>query len=595
MILATSRSLSGTVLLLVTASLFADDLAATPRRPNVLFIAVDDLRPSLGCYGDTQAITPHIDRLASRGVTFDRAYCQVAVCNPSRASLMTGLRPDTLGVWTLPIHFREAMPDAITMPQWFRRFGYRAVSHGKIFHNPTPDPQSWSEPIRKLPRLPPQYPEGIQQQIRDAQAMLPEDDWRKNNLRGPSTGAPDLPDEKLLDGARTNLAIEDLQRLGRGDEPFFLAMGYIRPHLAWIAPQKYWDLHDPAKLAVLTDGKATSHTPPYALSNSYELTHYVDLIDFPKPWDTERITEERARHLMHAYYACTTYIDAQIGRLLDVLAEEGLEDNTIVVLWSDHGWKLGEFNGWGKMTNYEIDTRVPLIIAAPGLPTAGQHSNELAELLDLFPTLCDLAKIDTPEFVEGTSLFPNLKDTSVRVKDAAYSQYYRKFEGKEYMGYAIRTDEYRFIEWRDFPTGQVTAHELYDHRHDPAETVNLAETAPQEVVDQLTATLLVSHPRANLTMTPAVHSNPNRGRWKADITFCNEAGTEVMIYPITPAGHRGKAKTLLPGQEITISARIGGVYVVESRDGTISEIHSPSFPSRTVALGSKRPDGTRRP
>jgi iduronate 2-sulfatase len=289
---------------------------------------------------------------------------------------------------------------------------------------------------------------------------------------------------------------------------------------------------------------------------------------------------------MHAYYACATYIDAQIGRLLDVLAEEGLEENTIVVLWSDHGWKLGEFNGWGKMTNYEIDTRVPLIISAPGLPTAGQHSDELAELIDLFPTLCDLAGIETPEFVEGTSLVPNLKDTSVHVSDAAYSQYYRKHEGSEYMGYALRTDSYRFVEWRNFRTGEVTARELYDHRHDPVEAVNLAESAPPELIDQLTETLLASHPRKKLRMTPAIHSNPSPGRWRADISFQNDTETEVMIYPITPAGRRGGARKLAPGEDMTIEARIGGVYVVESRDGSIHEIHSPSLPARTVTLKS---------
>ena len=566
--------------------LVADESTSQDQHPNILFIAVDDLRPSIGCYGDEHAITPNIDRLAARGVTFDRAYCQVAVCNPSRASLMTGLRPDTLGVWTLPIHFREAMPDAVTLPQWLRRFGYRAVSHGKIFHNPTPDPQSWSEPIRSLPKLPPQYPGDTPQRIKDAQAELPDDDWRKNNLRGPSTGSLDLPDDQVLDGARTNLAIEDLRRLGQGEEPFFLAMGYIRPHLAWIAPKKYWDLHDPANLPVLIDANVTPDTPRYALSDSYEMTHYVDLIDFPKPWDERRVTDETARHLMHAYYACATYIDAQIGRLLDVLDEEGLEENTIVVLWSDHGWKLGEFNGWGKMTNYEIDTRVPMVISAPGLPTVGQHSEELAELIDLFPTLCELVGIETPDFVEGTSLVPNLKDVSVQVNDAAYSQYYRKHEGGEYMGYALRTEAHRFVEWRDFKTGEVTARELYDHRRDPSEARNLATSASTELIDQLTDTLLASHPRKKLRMTPAVHSNPSPGRWRADISFQNAAETDVMIYPITPAGRRGNAKRLAPGEDLTIEARIGGVYVVESRDGSIHEIHSPSLPPRTVVLES---------
>lgn len=557
---------------------------ADSKHPNVLFIAVDDLRPSIGCYGDEWAITPNIDRLAARGVQFNRAYCQVAVCNPSRASLMTGLRPDTLGVWTLPIHFRESVPDAVTIPQWFRKFGYTAVSHGKIFHNPTPDPQSWSEPIRPNGKTAASYPEGTDDRIQAVEKSLPDDDWRKNNLRGPSTAAPDVADQELVDGARTQMAIEDLRRLARSSQPFFLAMGYIRPHLAWIAPKKYWQLHDPTRLPVLLEGQVTPDTPSYALSDSYEMTHYMDLVDFPKPWDKQRVSREQAQHLMHAYYACVSYIDAQIGLLLDALEEEGIADNTLVVLWSDHGWKLGEFNGWGKMTNYEIDTRVPLIIAAPNVAAAGKQSQELAELLDLFPTLCELAGIEVPNFVEGSSLVPNLVDPQQPVNDAAYSQYYRKFEGKEYMGYALRTDEYRFVEWRDFSSGQVTGLELYDHREDPDETKNLAKESAAEQIRQLTEQLLATHPRKPLRMVPSVHSNPNPERWQADITFSNASQTEVMIYPITNQGRRGKVRKLQPGEQALIHARIGGVYVVESADGKIHEIHSPTYPSKTVNL-----------
>jgi iduronate 2-sulfatase len=553
-------------------------------RPNILFIAVDDLRPSIGCYGDKFAITPNIDRLAKHGVRFNQAHCQVAVCNPSRASLMTGLRPDKLGVWTLPIHFREAKPDAVTLPQWFRKFGYTAVSHGKIYHNPTPDPQSWSEPIRPLRNIARGYPEDVPARIRKTQASLPVGDWRKNNLRGPATAAPVVADNLLIDGARTDLAIEDLRRLGKEKEPFFLAMGYIRPHLAWIAPQKYWDLHDPEKLPVMTKGKVTPNTPPYALSNSYELTHYMDLINFPKPWDKRRITKAKARHLMHGYYACVSYVDAQIGRLMDALQEENLAKNTIVVLWSDHGWKLGEFNGWGKMSNYEIDTRVPLIISAPGLSTAGQSTESLAELLDLFPTLCDLANIEKPDFVDGTSLAPVLRDPQATVNAAAYSQYYRNHEGESYMGYGMRTSTHRFVEWRDFETGAVTARELYDHRKEHSESVNLIETAPKPLVDQLTAQLLKSHPRRSLSLTPPVHSNPSPGRFKVPIAFANRAKTDIMIYPITTRGRRGRARVLEPGAMTKINARIGGVYVVESRDGTIHQIHSPMFPEKTITI-----------
>ncbi len=554
------------------------------RSPNILFIAVDDLRPSIGCYGDSLAKTPNLDRLGSRGVIFDNAHCQVAVCNPSRASLMTGLRPDKLGVWTLPIHFREAKPDAVTIPQWFRQFGYTAVSHGKIFHNPTPDPQSWSEPIRRGPKLASAYPDDTPQRIKAAQRQLPKNDWRKNNLRGPATASPDVADDQLVDGARTEMAIEDLRRLAKSDTPFFLAMGYIRPHLAWIAPKKYWDMHDAATLPVIIDQNVTPNTPPYALSNSYELTHYVDQIDFPKPWDAQRISDARARQLMHAYYACVSYIDAQIGRLLDALDDEGIRDNTIVVLWSDHGWKLGEFNGWGKMSNYEIDTRVPLIIAGPGVDAAGQHSQDPAELLDLFPTLCELAGITVPEFVDGTSLVPNLKDTSVHTQQAAFSQYYRKFDDREYMGYAIRTNDYRFVQWREFGSGDVTARELYDHRTDHSESSNIADSADAAVIEELTALLLKEHPRKALRMIPAVHSNPNPDRWQAAISFANRLETDVMIYPITTAGRRGRVRLIEPGNEATINARIGGVYVAESRDGSVHEIHSPSIPTRTVVF-----------
>ena len=567
--------------------------AAAQDRPNVLFIAVDDLRPAMGCYGDDVAKTPQMDRLASSSLQFNKAYCQVAVCNPSRASLMTGQRPDKLGVWTLPIHFREAKPDATTLPQWFRKFGYTAVSHGKIYHNPTPDPQSWSEPIRSLPDLPYAYPEGTRTALKDAKEELPEKDWRKKSLRPPSTAMPDLPDDKLRDGAQTSMAIEDLKRLGKKDEPFFLAMGYIRPHLAWVAPKKYWDLYDPAKLNVPEDAKIIPDTPKYALHNNSELSHYMDLIDMPKPWSEETLSPEKIRHMIHGYYACVSYVDAQIGRLLDALEEEGLAKNTIVVLWSDHGYKLGEYRGWGKMTNYEHDTRVPMLISAPDmhsgkLPTAGQQTDQLAELLDVFPTLCELAKIDTPDFVDGKSLVPILANPAATVHQGAVSQYHRKLNGTEYMGYSIRTPTHRFVEWRDFSTGEVTARELYDHQTNGTETENIIESAAPGLVDEITETLLTTHPRKKLVMTPAVHANPSPGRLRAKITFSNQSDGNVRIIPISRTGKRSKAKIkrLRAGKQLTFNSRIGNVFVVESVDGKIHEIHSPSYPERTVVLGA---------
>ena len=559
------------------------------RKPNILFIAIDDLRPTLGCYGDELAITPHIDALASRGMTFNRAYCQVAVCNPSRASLMTGLRPDKLGVWTLPIHFREAMPGAVTIPQWFRKSGYTAVSHGKIFHNPTPDPQSWSEPIRDLPGLPNTYPEGTKEIVRKAKEQLPKRDWRKNNLRNPSTAAPELPDDKVLDGARTNMCIEDIKRLGKSSQPFFLAMGYIRPHLAFVAPKKYWDLYDPQTLPVLNGQHTPSGAPPYSMHNNSELSHYVDLIDMPRPWDKETLPEEKVRQLVHGYHACVSYVDAQVGRLLKTLDDEGLRDNTIVVLWSDHGWKLGEYRGWGKMTNYEIDARVPLIISAPAMTTAGKMSDSLVELLDLYPTLCEMTGIEKPSFVQGKSLVPVLRDETAVVRESAVSQYYRKYEGREYMGYSLRTDRYRYIEWRDFGTGEIVDRELYDHSKTKMESTNLAKSVSNDVIKRLSVLLKSTHPPRKLSLIPAVHSSSSgQGRLEADLLFRNKTDVVINVYPILPSGKRNRGQRIAPDAERKFNARIGGAFVVESRDGTIHQIHSPNWPPQPVVIQRRR-------
>ena len=580
------KLLSILTLLILLLGTWVPSAAFAQTRPNILFIAVDDLRPVIGCYGDSLAITPNIDRLASDGLLFNQAYCQVAVCNPSRASLMTGQRPDKLGVWTLPIHFREAQPDAITMPQWFRKFGYTAVSHGKIYHNPTPDPQSWSEPIRKLPSLPSPYPNGTGAIVKAAKKELPKNDWRKTSLRRPSTAAPDLPDNKVLDGARTDMAIEDLRRLGKQDEPFFLAMGYIRPHLAWVAPKKYWEMHDPAKLPVVEDPKITENTPRFALHNNSELSHYVDLIDMPKPWDDQTLSQEKARHLVHGYYACVSYVDAQIGRLLDALEEEGLAEDTIVVLWSDHGWKLGKYRGWGKMTNYEIDARVPMIISARGMkaqfPTAGQRTDQLAELLDLFPTLCEMAQIDTPDFVDGKSLVPVLEDVNVAVHDHSVSQYYRRNDGNAVMGYSIRTMTHRMIEWREFKTGELVVRELYDHQTDHSETTNLIDTAPESLVEELSTLLATTHPPVPLELVPEIHSETSDRKGK--ITFKNESDSVLLVSKVRRSGKRERPKQVALGKSLNINGSVGLVFVVESSDGDTYEVHRISKTKQTVVI-----------
>ena len=423
--------------------------------------------------------------------------------------------------------------------------------------------------------------------VNAAKKELPNNDWRKTSLRRPSTAAPDLPDNKVLDGARTDMAIEDLRRLGKQDEPFFLAMGYIRPHLAWVAPEKYWEMHDPAKLPVVEDPKITENTPRFALHNNSELSHYVDLIDMPKPWDDQTLSQEKARHLVHGYYACVSYVDAQIGRLLDALEEEeGLAEDTIVVLWSDHGWKLGEYRGWGKMTNYEIDARVPMIISARGMraqfPTAGQRTDQLAELLDLFPTLCEMAQIDTPDFVDGKSLVPVLEDVNVAVHDHSVSQYYRRNSGRELMGYSIRTMTHRMIEWREFKTGELVVRELYDHQTDHSETTNLIDTAPESLVEELSTLLATTHPPVPLELVPEIHSETSDRKGK--ITFKNESDSVLLVSKVRRSGKRERPKQVVLGKSLNINGSVGLVFVVESSDGDTYEVHRISKTKQTVVI-----------
>ena len=356
-------------------------------------------------------------------------------------------------------------------------------------------------------------------------------------------------------------------------------------------------MHDPAKLPVLLDEEINPDTPKYALHNNSELSHYMDLIDMPRPWAPIKLDEEKARRMVHGYYACVSYVDAQIGRLLAALEEEGLADNTIVVLWSDHGYKLGEYRGWGKMTNYEIDARVPMIISVPekvdaGKGAAGKTTEGLAQLLDLFPTLCDLARIETPDFVDGKSLVPLLNDPNTEVHQGAISQYYRRLNGEQYMGYTIRTSTHRFVEWRDFLTGEVTARELYDHQTDSGEKKNIADSASPELIAQLTERLLETHPRQGLVMKPQVHSTLSET--DAKISFTNESSGEVSVVPIFSSGARKKTriKRLKPGKTLRISTKVGAVFVVESADGKIHDVHSLTEPEQSVTLTDpKNTDG----
>lgn len=486
-------------------------------RPNVLFVIVDDLRPELGCYGNQEIKTPGFDAFAKGAVTFKRAYCQAAVCAPSRASVMTGLRPDTNHVWDLRGKFRVNLPDVVTIPQQFKAHGYHTVSMGKIFHNHMPDVVSFDEPDLK----PVEYmtPEMID---RDAESFYYDDELnaelakvRQRRLAkkpyayadgwayGHSTESSVAPDNAFYDGAQTELAIETMKRLKDTDEPFFLALGYYRPHLPFVAPTKYWDLYDRETLSQASNPFLPRNSPVMAMNSAYELKACYDLEDTKHP-AMGRLSEATARRLRHGYFASVSYVDACFAKLMKGLNDLDLADDTIVVVWGDHGWKLGEHGSWCKQTNYEIDLRVPLMIRVPGTSVTGASCERLVELVDLYPTICDAAGIEVPKQLEGVSLKPLLLKPDMKWRPAAFSQYHRSPrvspDKKRYMGYSMVTERYHYVEWRvwDHVAGVssdfVTA-ELYDLKLDSEENTNIAgEIENQSLVKKLAKRLKAEWP-----------------------------------------------------------------------------------------------------
>jgi iduronate 2-sulfatase len=444
-------------------------------RPNFLFISVDDLRPDLGCYGNTVIQTPNIDRLAGQGIVFSRAYCQQALCNPSRASLMTGKRPDTLKVWDQTTHFRDHNPAIVTMPQYLKKNGYKAEGIGKIFHPGLYDPKSWSRPQPNI-RISSYYRSPDTQRrmlgrIRAAESLGKSEEWIRTVLLGPATEAYDASDELYLDAVVADMALKKLRELKR-KQPFFLGVGFYKPHLPFVAPKKYWDLYDREQIPPAVNDFLPEGAPHFAVNEMLELACYEGLAGIPKPAQG-KLPDSLARLLKHGYYACVSFIDAQVGRLLEELDRSGLRENTVIVLFGDHGWKLGEHHSWGKQTNYEIDTRSPLIISTPGHMRRPLETTALVELVDIHPTLCELAGLPPPSRLEGTSLVPLLDNPDLPWKTAAFSQFPRGFMGR-IMGRSVRTDRYRYVEWSQLIGGGLVSREVYDHQTDPGENVNIA-------------------------------------------------------------------------------------------------------------------------
>ena len=477
--------------LLATTAPYADVAAANgdraAARPNVLFIAVDDMRVDLGCYGSKLIHSPNIDGLAKRGTLFNRAYCQQAVCNPSRASLMTGLRPSTLGIWDLPTHFRQRLPDVVTLPQWFKQHGYHTQNIGKMFHN-------WRQDDYKGDAVSWSVPAVMHYNTHGADLPVVKGELPPNLVKTPRCEMRDVPDDAYFDGRIAGLSVEALRRLKDKDEPFFLAVGFWKPHASFNAPKKYWDLYDPKQIKPPANPTPPKDVPPIALHDSREIMRGFRQHPGGKP------TPDDVRNLRHGYYAAISYVDAQVGRVVDELDRLGLADNTVIVFWSDHGFHLGEHALWAKTSNFELDARVPLIIATPG-HTGGQRTDALVELLDLYPTLVDLCGLPKPSHVEGESLKPVLSDPRKTVKPAAFTwhprpAYSRVGNSPTVMGYSMRTARYRYTEWRDFKTGRVTARELYDHAADPDETVNVvARPDLADAAASLEKQLTRTHPR----------------------------------------------------------------------------------------------------
>lgn len=431
----------------------------TLKRFNVLFIAVDDLNNDVSIYGHKIVKTPNLERLAAMGVKFGRAYCQYPLCNPSRASVLTGVRPDRTMIFDLETHFRKNLPSVVTLPQLFKNNGYTTNRIGKIYHmgyapakagtSWLDDSLSWNKVINPIGR-----------EVQDDNLLtnlLKERDF--NYL------AADGTDEEQRDGI---IATEGIKMLEENkDKPFFLALGFNRPHIPFIAPKKYFEMY-PLENIHLPKEPANELTdiPKDALETK------------PSHWG---VKEPELRKMIQAYYASITFMDAQLGRVLDAVKRLKLDKNTIIVLWSDHGFNLGEHGQWGKNTLFEKAVKAPLIIAVPGFKK-GQTSERLVELLDIYPTLADLCNYQPPHKLEGISLKPLLIQPKAVWDKPAYTQ----VSGKTRKGRSVRTERYRYSEWSEGNAGK----ELYDHNNDPAEITNLAGNKEYELIEKELAALL---------------------------------------------------------------------------------------------------------
>ena len=438
-------------------------------RMNVLLIMVDDLKPTLGAYGDDVAQTPNMDQLAESGLLFERTVCQVSICGPSRASLLTGLRPETIDCYINSDQFRKAVPDAVTLPQAFEQEGYATISIGKVFDARNRDPGGWTEEWMKSNEKHIYALEENRQLYRDNEkrfqaASLQERQklWRVGPAVESAGSAIDHWDGQIAD-----LAINKMRQYR--DQPFFLAVGFIKPHLPFSAPQEFWDLYDPATLPMPWQVSRPKDALPLAYHDGFELRQYHGI---PKKGVLD---DDLAQELVHGYYACTSFVDFLVGKLLDELDVLGLRDRTLIVLMGDHGFHLGEKEVWCKFTSFQEAARVPLIVVDPRMSNGGKRTAALSELIDIYPTLCELAGVPAPEDLEGQSLAPLLITPEQEFKNEVFTVSGRGRGWKEYIGTSMFDGTFNYIEWRNRTTGKLRARELYDFVNDPWESANIID------------------------------------------------------------------------------------------------------------------------
>ena len=416
---------------------------AAQTKPNVLFISIDDLNNDLGCYGNTQVKSPNIDRIAARGVRFDRAYAQYTLCNPSRASFLSGRRPERTGIYELQTAPRKAMPEAVFLPQMFRQNGYFTARFGKVYHEGRDDKLSWdvSESV----------------EFTDAQERTMHQKRYDNpvNQRTPDWTPLDTPEEQTRDARIAKSIAQLMEEKSKAGKPFFLAAGLNKPHLPWNVPKKYFSLYQAANIKFEAD---------LPMRNIPSVALMTELFGSPQP-------ASRAEAIA-AYYSAITYMDTQVGVLLNKLDELKLWDNTVVVFFSDHGFHLGDHGGlWAKLSLFEQSARTPLIIAVPKSKQAGKASSRIVELLDLYPTLAELCKLPAPADLEGKSLVPLLRQPNSPWNRRAYTMVFHEVDGKKIEGKSVRDERWRYTEWDAGSKGV----ELYDHTNDPREFNNLAK------------------------------------------------------------------------------------------------------------------------